>query len=212
MLKGLLITIEGIDGSGKTTLIQSIAKKLLAQNIPFITTKEPGGTDLGKQIRSMVQNQSIPLCPKAEFLLFSADRAQHFEQKIIPALTQGVIVLSDRMGDSSVVYQGYARGLDIEMINSVNTWTMNGITPDITFYLRIEAQESINRILKRNIALTAFEKESSDFTQKLIAGFDDLFKNKAHVILLNGTDTLASLTEQAYKHIQTCIKNKQQQP
>lgn len=208
MLRGLLITVEGIDGSGKTTLIQNIAKKLQVQNIPFLTTKEPGGTELGQELRSIVQNQSVPVCPKAEFLLFAADRAQHFEQKIIPALSEGLVVLSDRMGDSSVVYQGYARGLDISLINTINRWTMSSITPDITFYLRISAQESKNRIQKRNLALTAFEKESDDFTQKLIAGFDDLFKNKAHVILLNGTESLESLTKQAFNHIQLCIKNK----
>lgn len=206
MNRGLLITVEGIDGSGKTTLIQNIAKKLQTYKIPLLETKEPGGTELGKQLRSILQNQPIPVCPKAEFLLFAADRAQHFEHKIIPALAQGFIVLSDRMGDSSVVYQGYARGLDIPLINMINKWVMCDIIPDITFYIHISAQESKKRVQKRNLALTAFEKESLDFTEKLIGGFEELFKNKAHVILLDGTKSIESLTNQAVESIQSCIK------
>ena len=108
-------------------------------------------------------------------MLFAADRAQHFEQKIIPALSQGSIVLSDRMGDSSVVYQGYARGLDIPMIQTINAWAMKGIIPDITLYVRINAQESEARITKRNLTRTTFEKEPILFTQKLVDGFDHLF-------------------------------------
>ncbi len=205
MSKGLLITIEGIDGSGKTTLIQNIAKQLELQKIPLIVTKEPGGTQLGLQLRAILQNQPIPVCPKAEYLLFAADRAQHFEQTIIPALAQGTMVISDRMGDSSIVYQGYGRGLDIPLIKMINAWAMHNIKPDITFYVRINPQESEQRVKLRNVPLTAFEKEKRTFTQKLVDGFDHLFKNEQHVILLNGTDSAESLTSQAVKHIILCM-------
>ena len=197
MSTGLLITIEGIDGSGKTTLIQNIAKQLELQKIPLIVTKEPGGTQLGQQLRTILQNQPIPVCPKAEYLLFAADRAQHFEQTIM--------VISDRMGDSSIVYQGYGRGLDIPLIKMINAWAMHNIKPDITFYVRINPQESEQRVKLRNAPLTAFEKEKRTFTQKLVDGFDHLFKNEQHVILLNGTDSAESLTSQAVKHIILCM-------
>lgn len=205
MSTGLLITIEGIDGSGKTTLIQNIAKQLELQKIPLIITKEPGGTQLGLQLRTILQNQPLPVCPKAEYLLFAADRAQHFEQTIIPALTQGTMVISDRMGDSSIVYQGYGRGLDIPLIKMINAWAMHNIKPDITFYVRINPQEAERRVKVRNAPLTTFEKEKKAFTQKLVDGFDHLFKNEQHVILLNGTDSVESLTSQAIKHIILCM-------
>lgn len=210
MHKGLLITIEGIDGSGKTTLIQNIAKQLELQKISLLITKEPGGTQLGQQLRTILQNQPIPVCPKAEYLLFAADRAQHFEQFIIPAIKEGRMVISDRMGDSSVVYQGYGRGLDKVMIQTINAWTMQDIKPDITFYVRISASESEKRVQLRNAPLTAFEKEKRSFTEKLVAGFDDLFKNQSHVILLNGTDSIESLTTQAIKYINLCISKQNQ--
>jgi dTMP kinase len=209
MNNALLITIEGIDGSGKSTLVQHIQKSLMAQNIPLVCTKEPGGTELGRHLRSILQHRTFPLCSIAEYLIFAADRAQHFNELILPSLAQGKIVLSDRMGDSSVVYQGYARGLDIDMIKRINEWAMHGRTPDITFYLRISAQESTDRVKARNLALTAFEKEDLSFTQKLVDGFDTLFKNKPHAILLNGTDSIESLTTQTLDHITACIKNKQ---
>lgn len=206
MSKGLLITIEGIDGSGKTTLIQNIAKQLELQKIPLVTTKEPGGTQLGQQLRTILQHQPVPVCSKAEFLLFAADRAQHFDQMIVPTLARGIMVLSDRMGDSSIVYQGYGRGLEIPLIKTINAWAMQGIRPDITFYLRIDPQEAERRVMLRNVPLTAFEKEKKTFTQKLVDGFDDLFKNEQHVIILNGTDSIELLTDQAVNHIISCIK------
>jgi dTMP kinase len=211
MSTGLLITIEGIDGSGKTTLIENIAKQLQAQKIPLLTTKEPGGTQLGQQLRTILQTQPVAVCPKAEFLMFAADRAQHFEQLIMPALAQGTMVISDRMGDSSVVYQGYGRGLDISLIKTINAWAMNSIQPAITFYLRIDLEQAEKRVKARNLPLTAFEKEKRTFTQKLVDGFDHLFKNEQHVILLNGTDSMESLTSQAVKHILLCINKQNKQ-
>ena len=132
---GLLITIEGIDGSGKSTLAKNLTT-YLQREYETVLTKEPGGSALGKQLRTLLQTQPVPITPLAEYLLFAADRAQHFHEVIIPNLKKGRIIISDRMADSSIVYQGYGRGLDREKIKYVNQWAMQGVQPDITFYVQ----------------------------------------------------------------------------
>jgi dTMP kinase len=198
---GLLISIEGIDGSGKSTL----AKKLhehISQYHNTLLTKEPGDSELGAHIRAIVQKQDVPVCSKAEYLLFAADRAQHFEQKVIPALQENSIVISDRMADSSVVYQGVARGIDIDFINTVNAWAMCGHRPDVTIFVNTPPEVARKRLIMRNKALTAFEKEHKEFMQHVHDGFCTLFNNRKNVIIIDGErdeqtvlhETLRSLT------------------
>lgn len=192
---GILIAIEGIDGAGKSTLARALAQQLKAHQLSVILTKEPGGTNLGQQLRTILQTQTSPLDPKAEYLLFAADRAQHFHDIIIPHLHQNNIVISDRMSDSSIVYQGYGRGLDIPMLSSINAWAMNNITPDITIYVRVPYTVARERIMQRNLQLTAFEKEHDTFLQKLVTGFDNLLLNNPHCIVVDGNaspETLAT--------------------
>ncbi len=200
---GLLISIEGIDGSGKSVLARNLQSAL--HDYPTILTKEPGGTPLGEKIRAiLLGNKDTNMCPKAEFLLFAASRAEHFEKLVIPELKKGSIVISDRMADSSLVYQGYARGLSIDMINSVNAWAMNDVTPHLTFYLKIDAQTAFKRIQKRNLPLTGFEKEQS-FIQKTIEGFETLFAQKKNIVTLNAQDTPETLTDQALEAVKNYI-------
>ena len=161
--RGILIAIEGIDGSGKTTLAHDLTTSLSEQHFSVVLTKEPGGSQVGKVLREILQAQQMPLTPKAEYLLFAADRAQHFEEVIIPALQNNSMVISDRLADSSVVYQGYGRGLDINMIKTVNHWAMNAIEPDLVFYLRISPEKARERLHKRKETLTAFEQEQATF-------------------------------------------------
>lgn len=182
---GLLIAIEGIDGSGKSTLAQRLFEHIVLTRKALLT-KEPGDSELGKKIRAIVQQQDVPVCPKAEYLLFAADRAQHFEEVVIPALLTGTIVLSDRMADSSLVYQGFARGLDINIIRTVNTWAMNNRTPDITLFVRVDPATARERLCARNETLTAFEREQEAFMQKVHDGFCSLYQNRNDVILING--------------------------
>lgn len=197
--KGLLIAIEGLDGSGKSTLAKNIAQKLQQKKYPVLLTKEPGDSKLGSLLRTIVQKQDVPVCSKAEFLLFAADRAQHIEELIIPKLREGYIVISDRMADSSIVYQGYGRGLDISMIKCVNEWVMNGITPDIVLYLRITPEIAIQRLHTRE-ELTAFESEQT-FMKKVLDGFETLYKDRKDVILLDGTENPEKLADQAVEKI-----------
>lgn len=183
--KGVLIAIEGIDGSGKSTLAKRLFEHISLTRKALLT-KEPGDSALGTKIRAIVQQQDVPVCPKAEYLLFAADRAQHFDEVVIPALQEGTCVISDRMADSSLVYQGFARGLDINIIKTVNAWAMNNRAPDITIFVCLDPAKAHERLLARNETLTAFEREHEAFMQKVHDGFCSLYQNRNDVILING--------------------------
>jgi dTMP kinase len=154
MKNGLLVVFEGIDGSGKTTLAHAIAEELKKTFPKVILTREPGATALGKTLRGLILDGQ--LSDRAEFLLFAADRAQHCAERIRPALLENAIVISDRMADSSLIYQGISHGFRIEELRSINDWAMNGVKPDITFYLRIDPTVAHTRLVARG-PLTKFE-------------------------------------------------------
>jgi len=207
--RGILIAIEGIDGCGKSTLARNIHTTLSTQAISTILTKEPGSSQLGKQLREILQKQDTPLEPKAEYLLFAADRAEHFTKIITPALQRKQLIISDRMSDSSIVYQGYGRGLDIPMIEKINAWTMNNTKADLVIYVAIDAQTAWQRIRVRNEALTTFEQEGIAFMQRLAHGFDNLFKHRNEVITLDGNHTPDILTQKATDAIISWIHTQQ---
>ena len=203
---GLLISIEGIDGSGKSSLAKGLEFNLIKKEFSVVLTKEPGGTELGKTLRSKLLTKDVPVSIKTEHLLFATDRSQHSDQIIMPALQKGSIVISDRMGDSSLVYQGYGRGLDIEMLTTINNWAMNNRQPDIVFYLKISADEAYKRIEKRNEALTSFEKET-EFMHTLEKGFDDIFVGRSNVITLDALQPKEILVKAGLSYIRQWIKD-----
>ncbi|MGE0009205.1 MAG: dTMP kinase [Candidatus Babeliales bacterium] len=196
--RGFLVAFEGIDGSGKSSLIQTVAQALSQKYIPVVLTKEPGGSQLGKTLRALLQEQPVPIDHRAEFLLFAADRAQHMQEIIKPALAQGKLVLSDRLADSSIVYQGYGRGLDITMIKSVNAWALDGVAPDLTIYVYIDGQTATERVIERGKELTAFEKEAQDFFNKLINGYTMLYKDRSDVLVIDGRQPREVMAQQVY--------------
>lgn len=204
--KGILIAIEGIDGSGKSSLAKNLYQEFLKQKYAVLLTKEPGGTPLGQQLRTIVQEKKVAVCPKAEFMLFATDRAQHFHELIIPALAQNKIIISDRMSDSSLVYQGFGRGLDIQAIKTINEFVMNGIKPDVTVYVKVNPQTAIDRILKRGVALTSFEKEKNEFIEKLVYGFDTLYKNREDVIIIDGNQSQEQVTQEALIRLRSLLR------
>ncbi|MGB8367210.1 MAG: dTMP kinase [Candidatus Babeliales bacterium] len=205
LTKGLLIAVEGIDGSGKSTLAKNLYH-YFNQQLPTLLTKEPGGTQLGQQLRTIVQTQTISLQPQAEYLLFAADRAQHFTDVIIPQLKKNMLIISDRMADSSVAYQGYGRGLNISMIQSINTWVMQHRQPDLIIYLKIPIAAAFDRVKKRK-KLTTFEQETKSFMQRVSDGFDMLYKSKKNAIIIDGMQTEVLTTQLAQQAIETWINN-----
>jgi len=205
--KGLLVSIEGIDGSGKSSLAHALQKSLEAHDHQVILTKEPGDTPLGHQLRILLHEAKNDICDKAEYLLFAADRAQHFEQTIIPALEEGKVIISDRLDDSSVAYQGYGRGLDIDMIIQTNEWAMGNIKSDLTFYIKLDFTTALERIMQRGNKLTSFETEEKQFWKRVSDGFDKIFINRKNVIILDGKESIETLQKQATVKILELLKS-----
>jgi len=201
MPNGFLISIEGIDGCGKSTLTRSLTKELTTKKYTTLLTKEPGGTELGKTLRTILHARKTPIADKAEYLLYAADRAHHFQEVVLPALNAGKIVVSDRMADSSLVYQGYGRGLDKNLIKTINEWCMNGIKPNIVIYIKIDVETAFERIYKRKETLTAIETEQKDFWERVMNGFEDIFREKSHVITIDGTLSPQDMLNNTLKYI-----------
>ncbi|MFH1831207.1 MAG: dTMP kinase [bacterium] len=196
-MAGFFVMIEGIDGSGKSVLAQAIAQKLKAQNREVLLTKEPGGSDLGKHLRAMLQKQPVPISGKTEFLLFAADRAHHYETIIKPALERGAIVISDRGPDSSLAYQSYGRGVDKDMIERVNQWATLNINPDIILYVRVDIDVACKRFADRGKVLTTFEKEQKDFWQRVSQGYETMYAGRTDVAFIDGNQNKQAVLDSA---------------
>ena len=149
------------------------------------------------------------MCAQAEYLLFAADRAQHFTEMVLPALAHNMLVISDRLADSSLAYQGFGRGLDKELITRVNLWTMQGKEPDMVVYLRVSPAVAAERILKRNQALTAFEKEKTAFINRVFHGFETLFSARSNVIIIDGEQPLQTVISNTMQELEQWINTQQ---
>ncbi len=156
---------------------------------------------MGQQIRAIVQHLQDPLDSKAEYLLFAADRAQHIAQLVMPHLQQNGLVLSDRMADSSLVYQGFGRGLDIDILRTINRWAMHGIAPDVVLYVQVPLQTAFERIAQRPGKKSRFEQEQQAFTKRLHKGFQTIFANRDDVIRLDGTQDELTVAQDAFEKI-----------
>ena len=170
MADGFFITFEGIEGSGKTTQINLLAKHLQKKGYDVLVSREPGGTALGKKIRQLLLDpQYNSMDYRTEILLYTADRAQHVKEKIKPALKAGKIVISDRFADSNLAYQAAGRGLDYEMVYQINDWVIDSTWPDLTLLLDIDIKEGLRRAraLSLDSAGDRLEREVDDFHQRV---------------------------------------------
>ena len=150
MMRGKLITFEGIDGCGKSTQMRLLGQYLTERGVAVVSTREPGGTELGRKVRSaLLDGGAGSVEPLAELLLYAADRAQHVRRVILPALSLGKVVLSDRFYDATTVYQGYARGFDLELVNQLNELATGGLKPDLTLLLDLDVETGLKRTMRR---------------------------------------------------------------
>lgn len=171
--KGLFITFEGADGSGKSTQHKKAAKYLQNSGQEVISTRDPGGTPLGTKIREILLHHDGKIANYCELFLYLADRAQHVDEKILPALESGKTVLCDRYVDSTLAYQGYARGLDKEEILMLNNIAAQSLMPDLTFVFDVSTETAEKRVGETKDRL---ESEAKEFHQKVREGFLDLAK------------------------------------
>ena len=190
---GLFITLEGGDGSGKSTQSALLAEWLESQGRTVVLTREPGGTDLGNEIRDIVLHRRGHIAPRAEALLYAADRAHHIATKVRPALERGDIVLQDRYLDSSVAYQGAGRVLEPDEVRELSLWATERLLPDLTILLDLD--ESVGRDrLKVRTKYDRLEDEKQDFHARVRAAYLKLADvEPSRFLVLNATDSVESL-------------------
>lgn len=195
MKRGLFISFEGPDGSGKTTQISLLNDYLKSLGYEVLMTREPGGTPISENIRSIILNpDNDEMNPMTEALLYSASRAQHVAEKIKPALDKGMIVLCDRFMDSSIAYQGYARELG-DCIRIINEYAVMGVQPDLTFFMNLSAEDGMARAEKRH-KLDRLEQEDIDFHKKVYEGYLELAKiYKDRYVVIDASKSIDEISD-----------------
>ena len=204
-MRGYFITFEGIEGAGKSTQSVMLHKYLIEKNRKVILTKEPGGTKTGRKIREILLSHSEEIFPPvAELFLYEADRNFHVHNLIKPKINKGYTVICDRFTDSTLAYQGYARGLDIDFVKRLNSTASENIKPDITFLIDIPVEEGLKRIQKTR-ERDRIEKEEIDFHKKLREGFLKIAQEeKDRIVVLNGLEP----AEKIFSQIIEILKNR----
>jgi len=211
----LFITFEGIEGCGKSTQAKRLVNRLRELAVPLVFTLEPGGTSVGQKIRLiLLDSRNQHLSPLTELLLYAADRAQHVEEVIKPALEQEKWVLCDRFFDATTVYQGYARGLDMKLIVTLNEKASPGIRPDITFLIDCAVEIGLERALKRNKiqfqeGQDRFEREKKNFHEAVREGYLTMaMEDRERFVVVDGTLKEDELEEIIFKHVEPFISRK----
>ena len=204
MKQGLFITLEGMDGAGKSTQITAIRKLLETKGHEVIVTREPGGTAISEKIREIIlDRENAEMDPMTEALLYAAARAQHVARVIQPALEQGTHVVCDRFIDSSVAYQGYGRGLG-DSVSIINAYAAAGCVPDITFFLRLEPDVSKGRIQEGS--LDRIELEAMDFHQRVFHGYEELaLQFPERIITIDAAEEISAVSETIREHIERLL-------
>jgi len=198
MKKGLLVTFEGLDGSGKTTQIQNFIKTLESVKMDHQLFREPGGTGIGEKIRNiLLDKNNMEMSDVTELLLYSASRNQLCIEKIQPALKNNKIVICDRFYDSTTAYQGHARGINLDFIKSLNLVAADNLIPDLTFILDIDIEERHNRLDHKN--LDRLEQEHLDFHKRVRQGFLQLAEeNPKRFVVIDGTKQIDTIANQIW--------------
>jgi len=174
---GTLITIEGLDGAGKSTLAEALQRELAARAAdggPVELLREPGGVEVSERIRALVKDPALAMLPRTEALLYAAARAQLVEERLRPLLDAGAIVLLDRFVDSSLAYQGAGRSLGVEQVRAINQFATGGLVPDRTLLLRLPPAEGRARQHERALEPDRLEREGEDFFAAIAAAYDEL--------------------------------------
>ena len=185
MSKGFLVSLEGPEGAGKTSVLEALIPILEDRGIEVLSTREPGGVLIGEKIREVILDPShTQMDPKTELLLYIASRRQHLVEKVLPALEAGKLVIMDRFIDSSVAYQGFGRGLDIDAIDWLNEFATDGLKPDLTLYFDIEVEEGLARIAANSDReVNRLDMEGLDLHRKVRQGYLSLLEKEVDRIV-----------------------------
>lgn len=206
--KGVLITFEGGEGAGKTTLIDKIYAHLLSHSCAVLKTRAPGGTEIGKAIRSLLlDHQEYTLSKRAELLLFLSDRAQHVDELILPALKRKEIVLCDRFNDSTVAYQSGARGFEEPWVRKLCTFACDNLKPDLTLYLDLDPKIGFARVKKAGMSKDRIESETLKFHQKIRKAFHAIAKKEPkRFLILDASCSPEDVFTQAIEKIDALLR------
>lgn len=208
-MKGKFITIEGTDGSGKSTQIELLMRYLQDKGLDVVFTREPGGTGISEKIREIILDiNNKKMTGTTEALLYAAARSQHVEEKIIPAVNSGKIVICDRFVDSSIAYQGAARGLGADMIMDINSFALHGIMPDLTLFFDLSPEKGILR-KKNERELDRLEAEKLEFHNKVYEGYKSLCgKYPERIQPINADQRVEDVFDNVRKAIDGLLKGK----
>lgn len=203
----MFITFEGTEGSGKTTVLREITKRL--QEGRYITTREPGGVPIAEAIRSVILDERSTMMDEwTEAYLYTAARRQHLIERVIPALNEGKVVLCDRFIDSSLAYQGYARGLGIDTVESINRIVIGTYMPDVTIYFDVPPEVGLQRIFKnRSDEVNRFDQESLNFHKKVYEGYTKVRERfPERIRTVDASQSIERVTEEVWKIVEDAIR------
>ena len=202
--KGMFITFEGGEGCGKTTVIKALKEELEKEGIPLHITREPGGSAIAEQIRNIILDRNNTLMdPRTEALLYAASRRQHLAEIVLPLLSEGKFVLSDRYLNSSLAYQGYARGIGIDEVYSINEFAIDDTMPDLTFFLDLKPEEGLRRIAEhRSDEVNRLDLEKLSFHEKVYEAYQILLKKyPERIVRIDASQTVEEEVKQIKKII-----------
>lgn len=211
IMNGLFITFEGTEGSGKTTIIERVVTYLEEKGINVIKTREPGGIKIAEQIRNVildVNNTDMDIITEA--LLYAASRRQHLVEKVLPYLKKGYIVICDRFIDSSLAYQGYARGIGIDKVYNINLSATDGILPDYTFYIDVTPEVGLARISSNNREQNRLDLENINFHHLVYEGYKEVEKKfPERFININGERTVDEVFNDVINKLNNILNEKE---
>ena len=205
MEKGLFITFEGCEGSGKTTVSKYLYNRLKEEGYDVIYSREPGGVDIAEQIRAVILNvRNTAMDPRTEALLYAASRRQHLAEIVLPALKAGKIVLCDRFVDSSLVYQGYARGIGIDKVWELNQFAIDDCMPDLTLYYDVDVETGLSRVRSRG-EMNRLDSENVEFHKSVRKAYQMIAKKyPERIVTIDSNRPLREVEEESY----TLLKNR----
>lgn len=205
----MFITFEGGEGAGKSTAIKRIVEKLTSEGYEIVLTREPGGTPIAEEIRNVIlDKKNTAMDPRTEALLYAASRRQHLVEKVIPALKEGKLVLCDRFIDSSLAYQGGARGIGIDNVYNMNLFATEGMLPDLTILFDIKPQEGLARIAANSQReVNRLDVEKLAFHNKVRDSFHELAKKfPERFVIIDASKSPDEVFEDSYKAIEARLK------
>lgn len=210
MKRGYFITFEGGEGAGKSIQVEILSSHLSEKGYPVVVTREPGGTRIGEQIRTITHStENVDLNPVAEAYLMAAARAQHVAQIIEPSLESGKIVVCDRFVDSGIAYQGYGRKLGPEVIAKLNELAVNGAIPDLTIYLNVPLELGMKRRKKSQKSSDRLDLQQHEFYARVHNGYDELAKvNSSRYVVIDASQSIVEVASEIWKIVNNLLADR----